>query len=109
MGFATWVRDTRSARNMTQTECAARAGMKLQQWNQIEKQVKNPERATVEKIADALGVSRKEALAAAGYQTDPASQSLLRAELEAFCDKVPPARQAGFLRAVRSMADAVSI
>lgn len=94
---------------LSQEECSERAGVSQSVWSDYEKGADRAlRRDTVEKIADALGVSRKEALAAAGYQTDPASESLLRAEIEAICDRVPPARQAGFLRAVRSMADAVS-
>ena len=100
VNFAIWVRDTRTARRMTQTECAARAGMKLQQWNQIEKQVKNPERPTVLNVARGLQVSETEALSAAGYQSVPMD---VPAELATIWQSVPRERQAGFLRAVRQV------
>ena len=77
MSFAEWVENARLARRMTKIECADRAGVSLPVWIEYENKGKKaqPRRATVLKIAAALGVSEKDALEAAGYA---APQQLLR-------------------------------
>lgn len=70
INFGTWMRATRRAKELTQTECAKAAGMKVQQWNRTEKTVRRPERATVEVIAIGLRVPVAEALIAADYPSE---------------------------------------
>lgn len=69
MHFAEWVLMRRKALRMSQAECAERAGVSTPVWCEYENTERNaqPRKATVVKIADALGISRSEALEAAGY------------------------------------------
>lgn len=81
--FALWVRDTRNSKRLKVIECARRADVVQSVWSRYENDKKfvQPERATVLKIADALGVPRHEALEAAGYSTEiptpPGAQGFL--------------------------------
>lgn len=104
--FSQWVTETREAKKLSKSECARRADVKFATWHDYETVDRPKDKATVEKIADALGAKRSEALSAAGYQS---SKPDIPAELETIWQSVPRERQAGFLRAVRSMADAVSL
>lgn len=108
MTFAQWVRASRESLRpaVSQEECAHRIGVSQAAWAKYETQSGQPKRETVKKIANALGVSHTEALSAAGYQSVPMD---VPAELATIWQSVPRERQAGFLRAVRSMADAVSV
>lgn len=106
--FEEWVTKTRTEKGLSQTECAERIGIKQPSWQEYENPTKNRQRdkRTVLKIAEALQVPEKEALQAAGYQS---VEGEIPRELETIWQSVPRERQARFLRAVRSMADAVSI
>lgn len=104
--FGEWLRDARTSRRKTQTECAAIIGMKVQQWNQLEKLVRRPEKETLLRISEALGMNDSEVMEAAGYYV---ADSDLPAEWVTIWKQIPRNRQANFLRAVRSMADAVSV
>lgn len=108
MSFAQWVKDTRERQKFTVVECATRAGVSHPTWIEYENTAKQkqPRKDTILKIADALAIPRSEALEAAGFSVAPAE---VPAELATIWRQVPRERQAGFLRAVRSMADAVSV
>ncbi len=109
MHFAQWVVTRRKALRLSQSECADRAGVSTPVWCEYEKEEKKaqPRRSTVEKIARALEVPIDEAMQEAGYS--PHAVTDIPAELESIWRRVPSERQAGFLRAVRSMGDALSV
>ena len=68
MSFSAWVKDTRASKQLSQEECAARAGVHQSVWSEYEKAgTRSPRRSTVEKIAFALGVDTADALEVAGY------------------------------------------
>lgn len=54
MHFGERVKAKRKALRMTETECALRCGMKLQQWNRMEKTVARPAHKTVSAVAIGL-------------------------------------------------------
>lgn len=107
MSFAQWVKDTRERQNLTIVECATRAGVSHPTWIEYENLTKNkqPRRDTVIKIAEALRVSDNDALQAAGYHVTVE----VPAELATIWRQVPTDRRASFLRAIRSVAEAVSV
>lgn len=85
--FAEWVKTTRGTD--TQVACAARAGMTPQQWNQIEKLVKQPEAETAKRVALGLGVTEHQALAAAGYAVPGESGMRLAQQIESYLLQAP--------------------
>jgi len=69
--------------------------MTPQQWNQIEKQVKQPNIETVRRVALGLEVEESEALAAAGYDVhaDHLDVRLAR-QIEPYLLRISPDRRA---------------
>lgn len=111
MMFSQWVRETREGLRpaVSQEECARRYGVSQAAWAKFESQSGQPQRRTVEKIADSLGVPRSEALEAAGYSSAPAD---VPARLVSAWEKLrnaPIKKQNAWLDSVDSMADAVSV
>ncbi len=108
--FGNWVRTRREEQGMTQTECAARSGMKLQQWNRMEKQVTRPEYETAVAVAEGLRAPAEEVLAAANYvimkPLDPNMQ--LARKLESHLMKLRPDRRQAAERMLISQAQQLS-
>jgi transcriptional regulator with XRE-family HTH domain len=107
MHFAKWIQMTREAQGFLMHECAERAGVSQAAWSQYEDETryKQARQDTVRKIARALRVSEEEALKAAGYASDVS----VPAELVSIWHRIPQDRRSGFLRAVRSMGEALSL
>jgi transcriptional regulator with XRE-family HTH domain len=105
MNFGAWVRQEREGLRMTQTECAARADMTLQQWNRIEKAAKRPQYHTIERIATGLNKPVAEVLSAVGYEP----LGVPDAEYVAAFWRVPEEKRRFFTDAVRSMSEALSV
>lgn len=107
------IKQRRAELQKTASECAALAHMTPSEWSRWESgqsrrkdgQPSEPRRETIEAISYALECSAVELMAAAGMTEQPDYP----AELATIWNRVPRERQAGFLRAVRSVADAVSV
>lgn len=92
--FGQWVRCTREEKRMTQTECAIRAGMKIQQWNNMERATRQPELQTVNNVANALEVDVSVACAAAGYPPpEKLPEMRLARRLERYLSRITDAQQ----------------
>lgn len=106
MNFSQWVVQTREAQKLSQTECALRAGIRQPSWQEYEAVNRPRARKTVEKIADALGVKRAEALEAAGYATEPPD---VPAEVVSYWQRaVRAGKETEMLKAWRATADLVA-
>ena len=77
LSFDEWVSEKRRVEKLTMTECAKRAGVSVQRWQQIEvpparksEGFTQPRREVVSYVCNALGVPLSEGLAAAGYTSD---------------------------------------
>lgn len=103
--FGSWVREKRESLGMTETECALRASMKLQQWNRMEKRVNKPQVQTIEAVARGLKVSVGEVFTAVSNPGQPPIEA--DKEITEIVESLPPEKRPAFLRAVRSMADAM--
>lgn len=103
--FGNWVRASREQQGLTQTECAARAGMKLQQWNRMEKQITRPEYDTLMAVADALRAPVDDALRAANYTVhNPSLPSMrLAQQIEAYLSQAPAAQRPALAAAALEM------
>lgn len=110
MVFGNWVRDRRMGFRMTATECASRAGMKLQQWNRMEKIVEHPEYKTALAVAAGLGLSAAEVLEAAGYPAPAESAELdeRRARVDRIISRVPNERFDAWYKIAETAADVLA-
>lgn len=97
--FSDWVRASRRAKDLTLVKVADKAGVAQPVWSQWESGKATPRRATVVKIADALGADHKEALMRAGYlpsevpnENDDTMKELMR-ELEPIIMSLGPERR----------------
>lgn len=110
MTFGQWVKQARDRLELSQEECASRAGVHQSVWSEYENAEKKaqPRRSTVLKIARALGVSDDEALQSAGYAATP-STTEVPAEWRAILDKamrLPTDKRERLRRAVDNMVEA---
>jgi len=79
---------------MTQTECAIRAGMKVQQWNNIERAAGRPELQTVINVAEALEEDISAAYLAAAYPPpDKTPELRLARQLDKLLSRVSDVQQ----------------
>ena len=106
MHFSAWVKNTRVSKGLSQEECAARAGVSQSVWSDYEKvNTRNLRKATVGKIAFALGVTDGEALEAAGYTTAPDD---VPAEWRSLWLTTPADRREKLLNATRGVKEAIA-
>lgn len=112
--FGKWIRQKRNALGLTQTECAERAGMKVQQWSRMEKEVTRPAYDTLVAVAKALQLPLEEVLIAASYEVyrPEAVESRIGKRLEPLLLQVPsdrrPAIEAAIEQVTRAMVGAAT-
>jgi putative transcriptional regulator len=105
--FGAYVRQLRRSKNMTQDELAKLAGLSRQFVNRLEAGEYGIDEETAPRLALALGVDADEVRERAGFVRK--SQTEVPAELVSIWHRVPQDRRSGFLRAVRSMGEALSL
>lgn len=111
--FGAWMRQIRTGKRLSATECAVRAGMELPVWSNWENdrsrrkdgRPSQPRQRTIESIARALDVSVADAMFAAYGREVPAQGD----DWQRIYERIPPSRRARFLEAVKAMADAIAV
>jgi len=104
--FGEWIRNERVKRGYSQTECAAKSGMKVQQWSRMEKTVKRPAYDTLVAIARGLGLSLDDVLRAADYPVNHSEglDTRLARRLEPLLNPLPQDRRERIERALEEVA-----
>ena len=90
MHFGQWVKVYRESRKWTQTECAARSTMSVQQWSNMEAAgIANPSISALKKVAGGFEMSLSDLITASGLSDSPRKHSLTLLEhVERQADKV---------------------
>ena len=99
MHFGQWVKVFRESRNWTQTECAGRTTMSVQQWSNMEAAgIKNPSFSALKNVADGFEMSLTDLLITSGLSDSPRKHSLTLLEyVERQADKVDASRRDLFI------------
>lgn len=111
MPFAAWMRQTRLAKGLSVSECAAAAEVRQPVWTEWEDAAPTKEwrRATVRKIAFALKESETVAMREADKSVVPeAGNSYLSQQLERYLLTIPVSRRAAAERMLVNQAREIS-
>jgi transcriptional regulator with XRE-family HTH domain len=97
MLFGLWVKTYRESRRWTQTECAKRAGMSVQQWSNMEAKVSTIRMTTVTKVARGFEISESEVISLSRTTSAPVSvASDLVESFARIVQGLPPERREAF-------------
>lgn len=109
--FGAWYQEQLRAAGKTQVQIARECGINKVSLSKIMTGVtKKPEEDTVICLAQAVGADVNEALLRAGHAPRDAMEARTEIQREALqiIDSVPPNKQPAVIKALRSLADAVS-
>jgi len=110
MHFGQWVKEYRETHNWTQTECAKRGTMTVQQWNNMEtSQVEDPRVRTIDKVAEAFGISPDSVLSLSGLSKARTPNQQLAEFLDYQVAQVDPADQDRYRTVMMRTAEAVRV
>lgn len=105
--FGVWLRQVRREKGLTQEEVAKAAGLSRQFINRVEAGEYNIDEDTAPRLALAIGEDADIVREKAGFAKKNPTD--VPAELVSIWHRVPKDRRSGFLRAVRSMGEALSV
>lgn len=100
MHFGKWLREHRKQVGMSQTECAARMGIKPQTLYKMEKYTESPNVETIPKVATAFDLTPEQVMAQVGFMPDKTTRvNNLAAFVEIQAQKVADAEREKFYAA----------
>jgi transcriptional regulator with XRE-family HTH domain len=103
--FGRSVRELRETRKLKQVDCAARAGMKPQQWNYMEKNTERPQLSTVEAVARGVDMSPSEVLDSTGFNQALDVDTMYLRELNDLISRASADKRHTIKRAIREHAE----
>lgn len=110
--FPRWVREQRTQKGLSTSECAERAGVKQPVWSEYESESNDaqPRRSRVVKVACGLGMQVDEVLVAAGLLPGTEQPSLTPEVLEysRFLSSLSFEKRSAMVKLVRSSYEALS-